>query len=53
MFGSLTSHAFSLAPIVSGVGKFQRHLLRILTKLCLRRGIWLHPGGGGSLLSTL
>lgn len=39
-------------PTVSGVGKFQRHLLRIRPALRPRCGPRLHPGGG-SLLCIL
>lgn len=40
-------------PVVSGVCKFQHHLLRILPALCLRRGLGLHAGGPSALLSPL
>lgn len=49
---SLTSGAPSLAPVVSGVCKFQRHLLRICPALGPRCGLGLHPGGR-ALLRTL
>lgn len=48
----LTSGVPSLAPVVSGVCKFKRHLLRIRPALGPRCGLRLHPGGR-SLLLTL